>query len=89
MNIVLRQLSIDTLLTIYVLNNYNSVIIICGGSSENKIGNVKIVMNKILRVILGVRRNNLNVPLMNTDEMYARLNIKKKSYFFIFLSKIL
>ena len=46
------------------------------GSSENKLGMVMIAMN-ILSVILGVRRNNQNVPLMNTDEMYARLNILK------------
>ena len=77
-NIVSRQLPRGSLLTLYFSLIYFSIIesiIIWGGSSEKEIGRVRItIMTKILTDFLGERRNNYNVPLMNTNEMYAKLN---------------
>lgn len=38
---------------------------------------VKIKLNNVLRTILGVKRNENNIPLMSVDEMFIKLKLLK------------
>ena len=52
-------------------------IIIWGGIPKTHALKISVMMNKILRLILGVKFNENNIPLMNTDAMYKELNLLK------------
>ena len=60
-----------------VLPIINQNILIWGGSNENNLRNIKIGLNNILRIILNVRRDENNVPLRSTNEMFKELNMLK------------
>ena len=68
-----------------LLNIYNTLayplliqnIIIWGGIPKTHALKISVMMNKILRLILGVKFNENNIPLMNTDAMYKELNLLK------------
>jgi hypothetical protein len=67
-----------TLVTLYYSLAYSKLIqsiIIWGGASNNVIRPLKVIINKIMRVILGVKYNANNIPSVGTIDMYRRLEI--------------
>ena len=50
-------------------------IIIWGGIAKSNTCKIKILINKILRIILKVKFNEINIPLVRTGEMYRNLSI--------------
>ena len=52
-------------------------IIIWGGVNKTGRNRVKILMNKILRLILNVKFNDNNIPLTRTNDMYKQLRLLK------------
>ena len=67
-----------TLMTIYHSLIYPIItqnIIIWGGIAECNIAKIKCTMNKILRIILKVKYDQNNVPLMATNDMYRELKL--------------
>ena len=69
-----------TLLTIYNSLVYPILIqniLIWGGITENNLKPIKIKVNNILRIILNIKSDENNIPLMSTNEMYKRLNLLK------------
>ena len=68
----------QTLMTIYHSLIYSTItqnIIIWGGIAECNLERIKTTMNKILRIILRVRYDHNNVPLMATNDMYKELRL--------------
>ena len=50
-------------------------VIIWGGIAKSNTCNIKILVNKILRIILRVKFNEINIPLVKKNKMYKNLNI--------------
>ena len=51
-------------------------VLIWVGASNTKIIKVR-ALNKILRMIVGVKTDNFHVPLLGSDEMYVMLELLK------------
>ena len=87
----------NSLCTIYFTLCYSILIqsfIIWGKNHDFRIKPIKTILNNILRIILNVKRNNSNIPLMHTNEMFLKLKFLKYDdildYFYMsFLNKIL
>ena len=52
-------------------------IIIWGGINETKRSRISVLMNKILRLIMGVKYDENHIPLTRTDTMYKYFNVLK------------
>ena len=68
------------MVTIYYSLVYSHVVqsvIIWGGASDTKINKVRVALNTILRVILGVKTDKFHVPLLGSNEMYVMLELLK------------
>jgi len=75
---VSRILSTKTLRTLYHALFYSHLtqsIILWGNAPECQTRPVRMLMNKVLRTILGVKFNNDYVPSIQTVEMYRRLDL--------------
>ena len=70
----------DSLISIYYSLVYSYLIqsiIFWGASPQIKVNNIKVTINNILRIILNVKRNEFNIPLMSNAEMYLELKFLK------------
>lgn len=75
-----RQVTKDALLTIYFSLAYPLIIesiIIWGGASNTNLKKILTIQNKLLRVILSVKYDHNNIPMMPSNEMYKQLGILK------------
>jgi hypothetical protein len=75
---VSKLLTRDALVTLYHSLAYSQLIqsiIIWGGATNQQIQPVKVILNNILRNILGVKYDLNHVPLMHVDEMYDTLRL--------------
>ena len=80
LNAISSNLSHESMVTIYYSIAYSHVVqsvIIWGGASNTKINKVRVALNKILRVILGVKTDNFHVQLLGSNEMYVMLELLK------------
>ena len=69
---------VNTLRTLYYSLTYPALtyhVVIWGGISPSHTVNIKIIMNKILRIILRVRYDDNHIPLVRTNTMYRDLKI--------------
>ena len=60
-----------------IVPTINYHLVLWGGILNTHLEPIQIKMNKILRVILGVKFNENRVPLMPTNQMYTTLNLLK------------
>ena len=70
----------SVLVTLYkslVLSKVMYNIIIWGGTSNIHINAIHVTINKILRIILGVKYDRNRIPMMRTGDMYKKLNLMK------------
>ena len=58
---------------VYSAVTYN--IIIWGGIADSNTCNIRIMLNKILRCIFNIGRNENNIPVMHTSDMYKMANM--------------
>ena len=68
------------LLTLYHSLVYSALtqsIIIWGHVSKIHRDAIQTIMNKILRIILKVKYNDIHIPLMSTNTMYKKLRLLK------------
>ena len=52
-------------------------VIIWGGLNEFHLNRISVILNKILRIILKVKSDENNIPLMSVNEMYKQLGFLK------------
>ena len=71
------QKTLKTLFNALVFPVYSQNIIIWGGISENNLIKIKSKINGILRIILNVKYDENNIPVMHVNDMYKELNILK------------
>ena len=48
-----------------------------GGASQNNIKHVRVVINKIFRIILHVKQDDQNIPEIGVHELYRTLSVLK------------
>ena len=75
-----RLMPKSTLLTLYHSLVYPTIlqnVILWGGIAACHIDKIKIIMNKILRCIIGVKFDRNRIPLMPTTQMYRSLDLLK------------
>lgn len=68
------------LITIYyslIYSVFIQSIVIYGKTHKICVQPIKVLINKVLRIILKVRKNNNNIPLMSTNLMFYRLGLLK------------
>lgn len=82
-------LPLHTLRNVYYSLAYPHVIqsiVIWGGASDCHTERINIALNKIMRTMLRVRHAENNVPLVNTSELYRRLQLFKYTDIYINIS---
>ena len=66
--------SIMTLNYSLVYSHINQSVVIRGGASESNIKHVRVVVNKILRIIFHVKHDDHKIPEISTHELYRTLS---------------